>query len=106
METGNPVDGVFPDSMWIPQKVSASKVVADEKGNPDKRIFKVQIGGRPSPRWTNEENFPVLVVRLYDLRQQENDTPVGKIDNMSHGCEQRLVTRGCARKRRMLRLTW
>lgn len=47
VEIGSPVDGVFPESMWILQKISVSEVVTGENDNPDIRTFKVQIGGRP-----------------------------------------------------------
>lgn len=41
LETGSPVNGIFPDITRIFQKTSASKFVAGENDNPDKCMFDV-----------------------------------------------------------------
>lgn len=106
MEAGRPVDGVFPDSMRVLQKIPALKVVAGENDILDKIRFKVHLGSQKPARWVNEEVPLEKVVKLYDLWQQDKDTPGGKADNISHTCEQWLVTRVYASKRQMLWLTW
>ena len=69
VETGDPVDGVFPDSMRILKKITATENRLNAETGEDERWFKVQIGGRKSPRWTKESDLPETVVKLYELQK-------------------------------------
>lgn len=63
-ETGDPKDGVFPDSLRLLAKICGVKEI--EGLTETQRWFKVQLRGRQSPSWTNEEELPEVVVRMFD----------------------------------------
>lgn len=69
VETVDPADGVFPDSMRILQNILVSKAVAGENRNRDNYMFKDHIGDRQSPQRTNEEHLLEEIVNLYGLCQ-------------------------------------
>ncbi len=75
VETSDPRDGVFPDSLRTLWKISGTKVQRNVDTGLDERMFKEQIGGWNSPRWTQEADLAEVVVRMYDVRQQAPKRP-------------------------------
>lgn len=68
-ETGDPLDGVFPDSRRIIQSI------IDVKARKDKRKFKVKAVFSNTPVWIDEEELPSLIVKEYDaIRKSQGDS--------------------------------
>lgn len=70
VETGEPRDGVFPDSLRMLGRISAVKTVLDSSGGA-RRLFKVSMRGKGNSSWTPETDLPEVVVKLYDRRRSE-----------------------------------
>ncbi len=71
VESGEPRDGAFPDSLRILGKIRGMKWDRCKDTGRMLRWFRVQIGGRRSRRWTKESDLPDVVVKLYDAREAE-----------------------------------
>ncbi len=66
VESGEPRDGVFPDSLRMLGKIRGAKESPCPETGELIRWFRVQVGGRRSRRWTKEIDLPEVVVKLYD----------------------------------------
>ena len=74
IETGEPKDGVFPDALRILRKISGTDMRTDPSTGQPTRFFKVQIGGRNSPRWTPESDLPEGVGNLFNNQERQKDS--------------------------------
>ncbi len=72
VESGEPRDGAFPDSLPTLGKIRGVKWDKCKDTGQMVRWFRVQMGGRRSKRWTKENDLPDIVVKLYDARQAED----------------------------------
>ena len=66
-ETGDPREGVFPDSLRLMGKIRGERRGHDENGR-DVRWLKVKLGGRAAPCWTKTGDLPPAVVKIWDAR--------------------------------------
>lgn len=62
VESGDPEDGVFPDSLRTLQKIRTSKFMRNHGTEDIERHLKVVLGGKKSPRWNAESDLPGVVV--------------------------------------------
>lgn len=67
IETGEPEDGLFPDSLRILGRISGTQVRKNKATRQDERHFKVRISGSRSSCWTPESDLPTTVVKLFDI---------------------------------------
>ena len=72
VETAYPRDGVFPDGLRMIRKIGGMKCEKDSDGKIH-RFFRVQMGGRKSPRWTSEHDLPEAVVAAWTTLMKERD---------------------------------
>lgn len=64
VETSNPKDGILSDSLRILRKTTKYQARRNKTICIYERGLKVQIGGKPSPRWTVETDLREIVVQL------------------------------------------
>lgn len=62
VQSNEPVDGVFPDSVRMLSKITESMIVKVKDGDGTQRWFKVQIGERRLSHWTLEKDLSEMVV--------------------------------------------
>ncbi len=76
VESGEPRNGVFPDSLGTLGKIKGTKDARCPETGELVRWLKVQVGGMRSRRWTKETYLPDVVVKLYDkLNANTADAP-------------------------------
>jgi len=87
VETGDPQDGMFLDSIRSLERIVGTQVRRKKTTGQVERHFKVRISGSRSTCWTPESDLPDTVVKLYNSRDgignsrhavdptQVNDTP-------------------------------
>lgn len=68
VETVDPKDGVFPDSLRTLDPIAGKQVRKNKESGEMERRFKERISGSRSSCWTPESDLPTAVVKLYDSR--------------------------------------
>ena len=68
VETGDPQDGMFPDSLRTLSRIAGTQTRRNQSTGEIERHFKVRISGSRSTCWTPESDLPETVVKLYDQR--------------------------------------
>lgn len=68
VETGDPQDGVFPDSLRTLGRISATKTCRNKQTGELERNFWVRNSGKRSAAWTAESDLPATVVKRYEDR--------------------------------------
>ena len=66
VETGDPEDGMFTDSLRTLGRIAGTQVRKNKNNGQMERHFKVRISGSRAPSWTPESDLPTAVVKLYD----------------------------------------
>lgn len=67
IESGDPEDGMFPDSLRVLERISGTQTRENKEGQ-EERHFKVRIAGQRGANWTAESDLPEAVVEFWDLR--------------------------------------
>ena len=68
-ETGDPREGVFPESLRFIGKICGERRGHDGNGQ-DVRWLKVKPGGRAAPCYTKTGDLPPAVVKIWDARRE------------------------------------
>ena len=66
METGDPQDGMFRDSLWTLGRIAGTMMRKNVRTQEVERHFRIRISGSRATSWTPESDLPQAVVKLYD----------------------------------------
>lgn len=74
VQSRQPEDGVFPDSMRMLRKIKGTNIVTHEETGQPERMFRMQIGRRKAARRTRERDLSEVVVKLFDAQETQEAT--------------------------------